>query len=95
MNKQTITTADVKTVIAAIPKGSIFTVEFEKANGELRTMNCRTGVKSRLTPNPKRAKPEMPENQVTVFDLQKDGYRHFNVNTTRRITAYGTTFEVK
>jgi hypothetical protein len=95
MNTQTISTSDVKTVINTIPKGSIFTVDFVKKDGSLRVMNCRTGVKSHLTPNPKREKPAMPSNMVTVFDMQKGQYRHINVDTTRSIKACGINFIVK
>lgn len=95
MNKQTITTSDVNTVLGMLPKGSFFTVEFKKKDGSLRTMNCRKGVTCHLTPNPKRDKPEMPSNLVTVYDVQAKGYRHFNIDTTRSIKACGQTFEVK
>jgi len=95
MKTQTITKNDIRTLLETIPSGQFFTVRFRKANGEDRTMNCRTGVKSRLTPNPKREAPVMPQNIVTVFDAQADNYRNFNIETTQSITACGTVFEVR
>lgn len=97
METKVINASDVTKVIAAIPKSAIFTVEFVKANGELRKMNCRTGVVSHLTPPSlkKREKPEMPSNILTVFDMQAGAYRHVNLSTTKRIVAEHTVFVVK
>ena len=95
MKTQVIDEGQIKAVIATIPKGSFFTVDFVKKDGSARTMNCRTGVKAYMNPNPTRAKYAMPENQVTVFDVKAKGYRHFNTETTKRIKACGMVFEVK
>lgn len=86
---------EVKTIINNIPNNSFFTVEFFKRNGELRTMNCRKGVTKHLTPNPTRQKAEMPDNMVTVYDVQSKGYRHINTNTTIRISAERHVYEVR
>lgn len=95
MKTQTIAKADIRTLLDTIPSGQFFTVRFTKKDGQDRTMNCRTGVKSRLTENPKREAPVMPKNIITVFDAQVDQYRNFNIETTRSITACGTVFEVR
>jgi len=95
MKTQYINATEIKTVIETIPKGSFFTVDFIKKDGSARTMNCRTGVKSYLNPNPTRKKYPMPENQVTVFDVIAKGYRHFDINTTKCIKACGVVFEIK
>lgn len=92
---QTITKADVPSIIASIPNGAIFTVSFVKKNGEVRDMNCRKGVTSHLTPNPKREKHAMPSNMITVFDMQNGAYRHINTDTTLKIKAEKQVFEVK
>jgi hypothetical protein len=95
VKEQVITTGDIPTLLSIIPKGHTFSVLFVKVDGQARLMDCRMGVKSYLTPNPKRAKPEMPKNIVTVFDMQKKAYRHINMDTTITIKAEGTTFYVR
>lgn len=92
-----ITKDQVTAVINSISKSAIFTVEFIKKDGTLRKLNCRTGVKSHLVPadQKKRERPAMPSNLVTVFDMQAQEYRQFNVNTTTKIVAEGTTFIVE
>lgn len=95
MKEQVITPGDIPTLLSIIPKGHTFSVLFTKVNGEARLMDCRMGVKSYLTPNPKRPKPEMPKNIVTVFDMQKKQYRHINTDTTITIKTEGTTFYVR
>lgn len=91
-NVQVLDKSKVEAVVAAIPKTAIFTAEFVKKDNTLRKMNCRTGVVNHLTPNPKREKPVMPKNMLTVYDLQVKGYRHINLETVTKIVAEGTTF---
>ena len=95
MNTKIITKSEVSSVIANIPKGAFFTVDFIKKDGSFRKMNCRTGVVKYLTPNPTRNKAEMPKNIVTVFDVQSSVYRHINIDTTLKIVAEKTIYEVK
>lgn len=87
--------SEVGNIIGKIPKSAIFTIFFTKVNGELRTMNCRRGVTSYLTPNPVRQKPVMDEKYITVFDMQKKAYRHVNKETTTKIHAAKVEYVVK
>lgn len=71
-----------KDLVQAIAKTNscLFTVVFKKANGELRTMYAKTGVKRFLSKNPnKRKYSKTKSNQnITVFDVEKKQYRSFN-----------------
>lgn len=69
----------------------IFTVEFDKSNGETRKMNCRRGVKKHLKGGESSLR-DCPH-LMTVFDLVKRDYRCFNLNTVRRLRAAGRTFQ--
>jgi hypothetical protein len=84
----------VERVLNHIPHSAIFSITFIKKDQSVRDMNCRRGVIKHLTPNPKREKPVMPSNYVTVYDLHAKGYRHINIDTTLRISARGRVFEV-
>lgn len=59
--------------------GSIFTADFIKKNGELRTMNCRLKVRKHLRGGISTTAHK--ENLVTVYDLQAQGYRTINLET--------------
>lgn len=87
METKYIKKTDVADILSAIPHSAIFTVEFVKVDGSVRSMNCRRGVKSHLNPNPSRPKPKMDEKYITVYDMKNKGYRHINKDTTRSIHA--------
>ena len=54
--------------------GSIFTVVFKKrTDGQMRLMNCRTGVRQHLKGGQSTIWPI--HNLITVFDMQSKGYR--------------------
>jgi hypothetical protein len=75
--------------------GSILTVEFVKrTNGERRTMNCRLGVRKHLRGGEASYDPAA-HGLICVYDMQKGGYRSINVDTIRRLTIGGQTFEVE
>lgn len=93
--KERIHKEDIPTLLKTIPNGSIFSVTFIKKNGEERLMNCRKGVRKYLNPNPSRPRPEMPPEEITVYDLKNKGYRMFNMNTTTKIKACHVEFEVE
>lgn len=64
----------------------IFTVTFVKKNGEIRTMNCRLGVKKHLKGGQKKYDKA---NLITVYDLVKKGYRTINLETVHNIKTRG------
>lgn len=92
---QVITKNEVSKIFKNLDHNLFFSVSFYKKDGTLRTMNCRMGVTKHLTPNPTRQKPEMPENMITVYDVQNAGYRYINCNTVIRISAEHYTYEVR
>lgn len=71
----------------------IFTVQFIKKDGELRTMNCRLGVTSYLNGGKATIKND-GNPYVIVFDMQSKGYRCINLNTARTFKAEGATFRI-
>lgn len=72
----------------------IFTATFRKNDGSLRVMNCRLGVKKHLKGGQKNYKDE-DFNYLTVFDLNKKGYRVINLNTLEQIKANGKVINLK
>lgn len=72
----------------------IFTAIFRKKDGSLRKMNCRLNVKKHLKGGEKSYKDE-DFNYLTVFDLNKNGYRTINLNTIEQIKANGKVINLK
>lgn len=59
----------------------MFMVKFVKANGEIRTMFAKTGIKKFLSKKPSKRKPsKLNENTIRVFDMEKKEYRAFNIS---------------
>ena len=74
--------------------GRIFAIEFVKrSTGELRLMNCRTGVVSRLRGGERAYDPES-KGLVTVFDMNKNDYRSVPLDGVTRIKRRGKWEEV-
>ena len=73
-----------------LDSGRIATVTFKKrTTGEVRVMNCRSGVKKHL----KGAGPRYDaasKNLITVFDMQKGQYRSINCDSIISVKAGGT-----
>ena len=77
---------------------TIFSIQFEKRDGTLRNMNARTGVyrprpdgTQRITGAGMKYNPSDFELR-TVWDMQKDAYRHIAVDRVTRITIGGQTY---
>ena len=70
---------DQKRKLLASTNGTVFTATFRKANGEMRTMNCRLGVKKHLKGGDSTTAHK--DNLITVFDMQKGAYRCINLDT--------------
>lgn len=76
--------------------GTFFSVTFIKKNGEVRTMQCRTGVKkyvkntkSTATATAQRKSTLKANGMLGVYDMQ-NGYRTINLNTVTEIKHNGT-----
>ncbi len=75
-----------------VSNGAIFSVEFiKRSNGELRKMICRLGVKKHLRGGDKAYDSEQHK-LLTVFDMEKEGYRSIPVDTIQRLSVNGQTF---
>jgi hypothetical protein len=60
--------------------GRFFSVVFEKKDGTLRKMVCRTGVKKHLKGGTLKHNPA-EFGHCIVWDVQKKAYRTINMNT--------------
>ena len=81
-------------ILNGIPSGQIFTVVFVKrSTGELREMNCRTGVKKGVTGEGMSYVPS-EKGLIPVFDMKADGFRMIAIEGIREVRANGERFEV-
>ena len=61
---------------------SLFRVSFVKANGENRTMYCKTKIKRHLSKRPdKRVLKNTNPNIVRVFDMESKSYKSFKLDS--------------
>ena len=61
---------------------SLFRVSFVKANGEHRTMYCKTRIKRYLSKRPnKRVVNNTNQDIVRVFDCQSKSYKSFKLSS--------------
>lgn len=85
VSKETITPQD----IIKRTKGKFFTVEFVKrTTGELRKMNCRTGVSKGVKGVGKLYDPE-EKGVVVVWDTQKKAFRSISIEGIISVTSSG------
>ena len=84
---------DLPYIREAVSDGSLFSVEFVKrTNGETREMLCRTGVKAHLKGGVKKF-DDKEKNLLTVYDVQKNGYRSIPLDAIIRIKIHGKVYE--
>ena len=89
-----------KEEIVKIIKNSvdIINVKFIKNDGSVRSMNCRSKVKSHLSNvNNKNSnkKPVIDTQYITVYDMTKNGYRKINVDNIISVKKYGSLYTVQ
>ena len=61
---------------------SLFRVSFVKANGEHRTMFCKTKIKRHLSKKPnKKVLQNTNPNIVRVFDMESKSYKSFKLDS--------------
>jgi hypothetical protein len=75
-------------------KGKIMTIVFRKKDGELRTINTRTGVKQNITGKGLKYDPDT-YGYIIVWDMQKKNYRTVNLDTVTTLKAMGKTYAIK
>ena len=74
-------------------KGKFFTVEFiKRTTGEVRKMNCRTGVSKGVTGVGKSYDPE-EKRLVTVWDTQAKNFRSINLDGIIKVTSQGVEWK--
>lgn len=72
--------------IVAASNGRFVSVTFQKADGTLRVMLCRLGVTKHL----KGGESTLDADKfLTVYDVQKEGYRAINKSTIQSIRISG------
>ena len=72
----------------------IFSVDFIKKDGSLRTMIARLGVKKHLQGGTLKYNAE-EKSLLPVFDMEKQAYRMVNVNTIQEIRYNGETIKLE
>ena len=76
-------------------RGRIFTATIiKRTNGERREMNCRLGVSKYVTGEGLKFDPTK-KNLITVFDMQKNGYRMINIDGLEALKIDGEEFTIE
>jgi hypothetical protein len=84
----------VKELKELVGGNNIFTVDFIKKDGSLRTMNCRLGVRKHLKGGELKYNPT-ERNLLPVFDMVKQGYRMINVSTIKEVRYNNQKFNIE
>jgi len=91
IKKRTVSAAKAANIIRE-SSGRFITVDFTKrTDSKLRTMNCRVGVFKGVKGGKRKKKDP---GLITVFDMQKKGYRTINVSGLRRVRHNGIDYRV-
>lgn len=72
--------------------GKIFSATFIKKDGTLRTINCRRGVSKGVKGVGMSFDP-LSRGLLTVFDMQKKGFRMINLDTLIEAKVNGKTIK--
>lgn len=85
----------VEIIEGAKESGRVFSVRFVKrTDNTIRDMNCRGGVRKHLRGGELAYDPKK-KRLVTVFDMQKGGYRSINCDSIMQIVVDGKTFKIE
>jgi hypothetical protein len=77
----------------AVSDGKIFSVDFiKRTTGEERHMVCRLGVTSHLKGGTKKF-DDNEKKLLTVYDVQKNGYRSIPLDAIVRVKISGRVYE--
>ena len=74
--------------------GRVFSVIFNKKDGEVRHLNCRLGVHKYVNGKGMSYDPKQYD-LMTVFDMQKNGYRMINLQNLLQIQVDGKFYAVQ
>jgi hypothetical protein len=81
----------VEDIADMVSDGKVFSANFVKKDGTIRTINCRTGVVKHLKGGTLRFDP-ISKNLLPVFDMSKNGYRFINFITLNWIKIGGKKY---
>ena len=87
----TIKRLSIQDVIGMTSNGKVFSANFIKKDGTIRTMNCRTGVVKHLKGGTLAFDP-ISKNLLPVFDMGVEDYRFINFNTLNWINVGGKKY---
>lgn len=98
MNK--VTSKVAEHLIKTMPVGTIFSVEFEKVDGTLRKMTCRSGVSKYVKGTGKPRQGKDGRTLLTVYELNTvregaDNYRCFYADKLKAFKTCGEVFVVE
>lgn len=88
-------TAKLTEQLRKLSKGKLFRVTFiKRTTGEERTMVCRMGVTKDLTGKGLSYEPK-DKGLVTVYDMQKRGYRSIPIEGIKEIRLSGEIYIIR
>jgi hypothetical protein len=95
-------TKEITELIRSIAGGTIFGCTFiKRTDGSERTMTCRLGVSPRIDAQaalgdkpPPRYSP-LDYGLLSVYDMNKKGYRKIPLENVKRLVIRGTSYEIK
>ena len=89
-----ITKDEARKLIENEDSGKFFTVTFVKrTTGEMRKMNCRTGVRKNLLNDELRFNPA-ERGLKNVYDMRKRNYRFISLENIKKIKMNKREYEV-
>jgi len=93
-NSIVINQQEARDLVINYKGNKFFTVVFVKrTNGEVRTMNCRKGVRKNVSGVGLRFDPRT-KGLVSVFDIPKDKHRFVSLDQIKRVSMNGNRYIV-
>jgi hypothetical protein len=85
-----------KRSLETLLKQNVMEIQFKKTNGEDRTMTC--SLKQEYLPEPKNktkeSKKKNNENVLSVWDIEKNGFRSFRLNSIKNYQTLREGYEL-
>ena len=86
-------TREIEATIRRLAGTTVFSAEFVKKDGTLRHITCRLQVKKGVTGKGMAYSPA-EKKLLTVFDMEKDGFRMIALDTIKKITIRGQEYKI-
>ena len=84
-------TITLEQILDKVSNGKVFSAEFIKKDGTVRTMKARTGVVKHLKGGSLAFDP-VKKKLIPVFDMDKQSYKFINFNTLQWIKIAGKKY---